>query len=86
MLPLMLVATTLTALTVIVCSFLGAGKWAGYYPPALWSKVMCWLAWVRVTVKGRENICSETSYVFVANHQGAYDIFTVYGWLNHNFR
>ena len=40
MLPLMLVATTLTALTVIVCSFLGAGKWAGYYPPALWSKVM----------------------------------------------
>ena len=26
------------------------------------------------------------SYVFVANHQGAYDIFTVYGYLGHNFR
>lgn len=86
MLPLMLVATTLTALITIVGSMLGAGKWAGYYPPAVWSRVMCWLTFVRVTVRGRENIDPATSYVFVANHQGAYDIFTIYGWLGHNFR
>jgi 1-acyl-sn-glycerol-3-phosphate acyltransferase len=24
--------------------------------------------------------------VFVANHQGAYDIFAIYGWLGHNFK
>lgn len=86
MLPLMLVATTLTALIVIIGSMLGAGRWAGYYPPAVWSRVMCWLTLVRVTVRGKENINPGTSYVFVANHQGAYDIFTVYGWLGHNFR
>ena len=39
-----------------------------------------------VTVSGRENIDPETSYVFVANHQGAYDIFAIYGFLNHNFK
>jgi 1-acyl-sn-glycerol-3-phosphate acyltransferase len=39
-----------------------------------------------VTVVGRENINKETSYVFVANHQGAYDIFSIYGFLNHNFK
>ena len=86
MLPLMLVVTTITALITIVGSMLGAGKWAGYAPASLWSRIMCWLTFVRVTVRGRENIDPSTSYVFVANHQGAYDIFTVYGWLGHNFR
>ncbi|MDE5648180.1 MAG: 1-acyl-sn-glycerol-3-phosphate acyltransferase, partial [Muribaculaceae bacterium] len=37
-------------------------------------------------VTGREHISSGTSYVFVANHQSAYDIFTIYGYLNHNFK
>jgi len=37
-------------------------------------------------VTGRENIDPRTSYVFVANHQGAYDIFSIFGYLNHNFR
>lgn len=39
-----------------------------------------------MTVKGSENISTGTSYVFVANHQGAYDIFSIYGYLNHQFR
>jgi 1-acyl-sn-glycerol-3-phosphate acyltransferase len=41
---------------------------------------------VGVTVHGRENINNNTSYVFVANHQGAYDIFSIYGFLGHNFK
>ncbi|WP_317130219.1 lysophospholipid acyltransferase family protein [Duncaniella dubosii] len=65
---------------------LGFGGWWGYYPEILWSRLFCWLAFVRVTVSGRENIDSKVSYMFVANHQGAYDIFTVYGYLGHNFR
>ncbi len=84
--PLMLVATALCAIVTIIGSFLGGGRWWGYYPEIVWSRVMCWLAWVTVSVEGRENIDKRTSYVFVANHQGAYDIFAVYGWLGHNFR
>lgn len=86
MLPLMAVATVATALVTIAGSMLGMGRTFGYYPAKYWSKLMCWLAFVRVKVIGRENIDTNTSYVFVANHQSAYDIFTVYGWLGHNFR
>lgn len=84
--PIMLVLTTLTALVTIVGATAGVGKWAGYEPPRLWSKLMCWLSLVSVSVEGRGNIDSKTSYMFVANHQGAYDIFAVYGWLGHNFK
>lgn len=84
--PIMLTITVLTALAVIVGSALGAGDRVGYYLPKWWSKLMCWLTLVRVSVTGRENISPTTSYMFVANHQGAYDIFAIYGWLGHNFK
>lgn len=82
----MLVATVLTAITTIVFSLLGFGRSMGYWPEVIWSKIMCLIALVRVTVEGRENIDKRTSYVFVANHQSAYDIFTLFGYLGHNFR
>ncbi|MDE6199416.1 MAG: 1-acyl-sn-glycerol-3-phosphate acyltransferase, partial [Muribaculaceae bacterium] len=44
------------------------------------------LSLVKVWVKGREIIDKQMSYVFVANHQGSYDIFSVYGYLGHNFK
>lgn len=86
MLPLMLVATILTSLTVSIGSVSFGGRWWGYYPAMVWSRVMAWLTFVRVTVHGRDNVKRGTSYVFVANHQGAYDIFAIYGWLGHNFK
>lgn len=86
MLPLMAVATGTTAVVTAVGCIAFGGRWWGFYPARLWSKVMCALTWVHVEVHGRENIEPGRSYVFVANHQGAYDIFTVYGYLDHNFR
>lgn len=87
MIPLMLVVTALTSIFVGVGTvFVGRSGWLGYYPAMLWARVMCWLTLVRVEVRGRENIEQGKSYVFVANHQGAYDIFVVYGYLGHNFR
>lgn len=86
MLPIMLVATVITALTTIIASLLGGGKWWGYIPEVYWSRLFCFLAFVKVRVKGRENIDPSTSYVFVCNHQSAYDIFAIYGYLGHNFR
>lgn len=86
MLPLMLVATAVAAVvTALGCMAFG-GRWWGYRPPMVWSRIMCALTLVRVEVSGRENIEPGRSYVFVANHQGAYDIFTIYGYLGHNFR
>lgn len=85
-LPLGVLVTVIASLITIVGCSLGAGGWCGYWPAHLWARAICLLTLVRVSVKGRENIDRHTSYVFVANHQGAYDIFSIYGHLNHNFR
>lgn len=86
MLPVLLTATIITALITIIGSILFGGRWWGYWPAHCWAKLFCILSFVRVTVKGHENISKGTSYVFVANHQGAYDIFAIYGYLGHNFK
>lgn len=85
MAPLIVVCTIITGIITIAGSALGGGKW-GYWPAHIWARVCLALTLVRVKVEGRENISKSTSYVFVANHQGAYDIFAVYGYLNHDFR
>lgn len=85
-LPLLAVVTVITAFITILGCVLGGGRWWGYWPAHLWARIFCWFSLVRVTVHGRENINRGTGYVFVANHQGAYDIFSIYGYLNHNFR
>ena len=85
-LPIMLVLTILaTIITMIGCA-VGNGDFWGYYPGKIWAKLFCIMSLCPVKVKGYENIDKNTSYVFVANHQGAYDIFLIYGYLNHNFK
>ena len=84
--PLLLVATVVAAVLTALGSMLGFSRTMGYWPGHIWARIFCWLTFVRVKVYGRENISKNTSYVFVANHQGAYDIFAIYGYLGHNFR
>lgn len=84
--PILLIATVLTAILTALGSICGFDKWWGYYPAHFWAMLFCTIMFVRVKVTGRENINKNTSYVFIANHQGAYDIFSIYGYLNHNFK
>lgn len=86
MLPMIVILTIITGFFTVFGSLIGGGRCWGYWPPHIWSKLCLWLTLVKVEVKGRENIQQKTSYVFVANHQGAYDIFTIYGFLHHNFK
>ena len=79
--PLFIVATILTALTVIVGCMCGGEKFFSFYPGMLWSKIACYLTLCHVKVRGRENLEKNKSYVFVSNHQGAFDIFLIYGFL-----
>lgn len=85
-LPIFLVLTVLTALTTMVGCWVGDGHFWGYYPGKVWSRLTCILFLLPVKVEGRENIKPGTSYVFIANHQGAFDIFLIYGFLNRNFK
>ncbi len=85
-LPLGLLATALTAITTIIGCTFGNGRVWGYYPGKYWSMVMIRLALLPVKVEGRENLQKNQSYVFCSNHQGAFDIFLIYGFLGRNFK
>ena len=84
--PIFIIVTFITSIITIIGCWLGNGNFWGYWPAHYWSRFCCMLALVKVEVKGRENISPETSYVFVANHQGAFDIWSIYGYLNHSFK
>jgi len=85
-LPVFLVATILTALTTIIGCALGGSRVWGYWPGRIWSWLTCRLLLLPVKVEGRSNLDPKASYVFVANHQGAMDIFLIYGFLHRNFK
>ena len=59
--PLIVVATIVTAVVTVAGVSLGFGRWMGYYPEVLWSRLFCWLAFVRGSFKGHENIDKDTS-------------------------
>ncbi|MBP3511128.1 MAG: 1-acylglycerol-3-phosphate O-acyltransferase [Prevotella sp.] len=84
--PVALISTLVTAIIVIVGCTVGNGHVWGYYPGRLWSKIMVRIFLLPVKVEGRENLEPGQSYIFVANHQGAFDIFLIYGYLNRNFK
>lgn len=84
--PGMFIISVIASIITIVGCLLGDGKFWGYWPGVYWAKAICCLALCPVSVEGRENIDPTTSYVFVANHQGAFDIFLLFGYLGHDFR
>jgi len=84
--PLLLVLTILTALsTIIGCTLFNAAWWS-YYPGRIWSRIFVRLLLLPVHVEGTENMDPRQSYVIVPNHQGAFDIFLIYGFLNRHFK
>ena len=85
-LPLALVATLLTVISVAIGCSLGNGHYWGYAPGHWWGRFLIQVLLIPVKVYGREHLEKDQSYVFVANHQGAFDIFLVYGYLNRNFK
>lgn len=85
-LPVGLFATLITGIVTIVGCALGGQRIWGYYPGRWWSWFLVRLFFLPVTVEGRENLVEGQSYVFCPNHQGAFDIFLVYGFLHRNFK
>ena len=84
--PILLVLTILTALVTIGGSFIGSPSFWGYYPGKIWSRLICHVLLLPIQVNGHADIHRKTSYIFVANHQGAFDIFLIYGFLGRNFK
>ncbi len=78
--PLGVVLTIFTAIFTIVCYPWRNAEFV-HREQQFWSRSMCRLMFLPVTVDGQENIVPGQSYVFVSNHQSMYDVWVVYGWL-----
>lgn len=85
-LPILLVLTILTAIVTIIGSLIGGAHIWGYYPGKIWSQLICVFLLIPVKIQGREKLHKHTSYVFAPNHQGAFDIFLIYGFIGRNFK
>ena len=85
-LPVLVISTIITAFEVGIGCAIGNGHFWGYYPGHWWGRIIVRSLLLPVTVEGREHLEEGQSYVFVANHQGAFDIFLIYGFLNRNFK
>lgn len=84
--PIFVLATIVTAVTVMIGCMVGDSRFWGYYPPKYWSKLACRLALNKINVVRKGKLEKDQSYVFVPNHQGAFDIFLIYGYLGHNIK
>ncbi|MFR9165883.1 MAG: lysophospholipid acyltransferase family protein [Dysgonomonas sp.] len=84
--PVLVIATIITATVVMIGCTFGNHKFWGYVPPKYWSKIVCRAALCRISVKGKEKLDPQASYVFTPNHQSAFDIFLIYGYLGHNIK
>ena len=85
-LPLFIVATIIVALAVVFASFLGDTKYVSWYIPRIWSRFTIRTGLHSVVLEGMEHIDPNQSYVFLANHQGYFDIFLLYGYLPNRFK
>lgn len=84
--PVIMLSTLVFGLLAIVLMFFMKPKFPSILCGTLWAKINAWFTPVWVTVKGRENMDEEKSYVIASNHQSQYDILVLYGWLGVDFK
>ncbi len=80
-----LVYTIFTATMTIVMALLRVNAEIVGKFDALWARVICYLALSPVRVSGRELVDMKKPYIFLPNHQGAFDVFVIYGWIGNPF-
>lgn len=85
--PIFVVFTIVAALVTVIGCSLSHSNWFCFYPGVIWSRMALWLSLCPIRVEGRENLDKHHGpYVVVANHQGAFDIFMMYGYLGVPFK
>lgn len=84
--PILMVLTILTALFTIILAPVFPNSRLSYFPARWWSRLCCWLLFIRVKTNGFEHLEKNQSYIFIANHQSIFDIFVIYGWMPFIFK
>lgn len=86
LLPFTVLSTAFFGLLATIMCPIGDGTWWGNFCGHWWGRSLCWATLLPIKVEGRENIQQDKSYILVANHQGCYDIFLVFGFINRPIR
>jgi len=84
--PFFGISTIIFGAIAATLAFLINARVASYIGGAIWARLNIWMVPTFVTVSGRENIDIKQSYVVIANHQSAFDIFVLYGFLDIDFK
>jgi 1-acyl-sn-glycerol-3-phosphate acyltransferase len=84
--PFFGISTLIFGAIAAILAFLINARVASYIGGAIWARLNIWMVPIFVTVSGRENIDIKQSYVVIANHQSAFDIFVLYGFLDIDFK
>lgn len=83
--PLMLLTTLVCGLGAFISVNFVGPKRAGWFG-VIWARIGLWLAGIKVTLEGADNIPPNQSLVIVANHLSHVDIWLLYGYLPVDFR
>jgi 1-acyl-sn-glycerol-3-phosphate acyltransferase len=79
-------ATVFCSIAAICAALVSRGGNGSHLVGRLWSRIMLFAGGVKVQVEGLDNINPKEAYVFAANHQSQFDIFTILGHLPTQFR
>jgi 1-acyl-sn-glycerol-3-phosphate acyltransferase len=79
--PFFFINTIIFGVIAVIVASLVNQKIGSYWGGVVWSRFNSLLVPMLVKVEGKENIQPNTSYIVLSNHQSAFDIFVVYGWL-----
>ena len=79
--PLVVILTLLFSALAVIFSVLVSPRFSSRVVASTWGRLLAWLVPVVVAVEGGINAQQGRSYVVVCNHQSAFDILVVYGWL-----
>ena len=84
--PLFLTITFITAVTVFLGCICGGERFFSFYPCVIWARLTCIITLCPVKVIGKEKLDRKQSYIFISNHQGAYDIFLIFGHIGQSIK
>ena len=81
-----IILTELTSLAILVFGKYLKIKNGDYYPAVIWCRLSCIIFLIPVKIVDRDKyVQKDKRYVFVANHQGIFDVFVLYGYMKQNF-
>jgi 1-acyl-sn-glycerol-3-phosphate acyltransferase len=80
------VAVTTTFWGALAVALSAVSRRVAFHCGTVWAWGLAWTSLVRVRVAGREHTRHGQSYVIMCNHQGAFDVLALYGFLRRQFR